>query len=159
MTETLRSPLLLLATLSAGLQAGTYYTWANAVMPGLGRSDDRTFVTAFNHMNHVIVNPVFMATFLGTPVLAAGAVIASTPSARPWAVTGLVLALGTVVVTVAANVPLNDALDRLDGVRSTAAQLAAGRADFESAWRRWNVVRALTSAGALASFAWAALRA
>jgi uncharacterized membrane protein len=158
MTETFRSPLLLLATLSAGLQAGTYYTWANAVMPGLARTDARTFVTAFNQMNHAIVNPLFMLTFLGTPVLAAGALATSTPAARPWVVGGLVLALGTVAITIAANVPLNDTLDKLDGVRATAADLTAGRADFESAWRRWNVVRAITSAGALAAFGWAALR-
>lgn len=150
--------LLLLATLSAGLQAGTYYTWANAVVPGLGRADARTFVTAFNHMNHVIVNPVFIATFLGTPVLAAGAVVASWPAARPWTIGGLVLALATVVITMAANVPLNDALDRLDGARSTTDQLVAGRAGFDRAWRRWNLVRAFTSAGALAALAWAALQ-
>lgn len=159
LTESLRNPLLLLAAVSAGLQAGTYYTWANAVMPGLGRADDRTFVTAFNHMNAAIVNPLFMLTFLGTPVLAAGAAITSTPATRPWVVGGLVLAVATVGVTIAANVPLNEALDRLDGVRGNVTELAAGRSDFEGAWRGWNLARVGTSAGALAALVWGALRA
>lgn len=145
--ETLRAPVLLAATLATGLQAGTYYAWASGVMPGLARTDDRTFVSTMNHVNVAIVNPVFMLTFLGAPALAAAAVATTSGSARGWAIAGLVLALGTVAVTGAANVPLNDAL-------------AAGgsRADFETAWVRWNVVRTLTSTGSLACLAWAAIR-
>ncbi len=42
--ETLRGPILLAATVATGLQAGTYYTWASGVMPGLARTDDHTFI-------------------------------------------------------------------------------------------------------------------
>ena len=145
--ESLRSPVLLAATVAAGLQAGTYYTWACGVMPGLAKVDDQSFVSSMNHVNVAIVNPVFMLTFLGTPALAAAAVAVSPSGARGWAVAGLVLALGTVAITAAANVPLNDAL-------------AAGgsRGDFETAWVRWNVLRTLTSTGALAALAWSAIR-
>ena len=145
--ETLRSPVLLAATVAAGLQAGTYYTWACGVMPGLAEVDDRTFTSTMTQVNVAIVNPVFMITFLGAPALAAAAVACTSGSARGWAIAGLVLALGTVAITAAGNVPLNDAL-------------AAGgsRADFETAWVRWNVVRTLTSTGALAALAWAAIR-
>jgi len=143
--DTLRAPILLAATVATGLQAGTYYTWASGVMPGLAKVDDRAFVSSMNHINVAIVNPVFMLTFLGAPALAAAAVATGTPGARGWAIAGLVLALGTVVVTAAGNVPLNDAL-------------AAGgsRADFETAWVRWNVVRTVTSTASLACLAWAA---
>lgn len=146
--ESLRTPVLLAATLAAGLQAGTYYAWSSGVMPGLAGTDDRTFVSTMTHVNTAIVNPAFMLTFLGAPALAAAAVAASPPGARAWAVGGLVCALATVAVTAAANVPLNDAL-------------AAGgsRADFESAWVRWNLVRTATSTAALACLGWAALRA
>lgn len=147
MLDTLRAPVLLAAVVAAGLQAGTYYTWACSVMPGLAEVDDHSFMTSMNHVNVAIVNPVFMLTFLGTPALAVAAVATSGSSTRAWAIAGLVLALGTVLVTAAGNVPLNDAL-------------AAGgsRADFETAWVRWNVVRTLTSVGALAALAWAAVR-
>ena len=117
-------------------------------MPGLARVDDRTFASSMNHLNVAIVNPVFMLTLLGAPALAAAAVATSPAPVRGWAVAGLALTIGTVVVTAVGNIPLNDAL-------------AAGgsRADFETAWVRWNVVRTITSTGALAALAWAAIRA
>ena len=36
-------------------------------MPGLARTDDRTFVHAMQEMNVAIVNPVFLLSFLGAP--------------------------------------------------------------------------------------------
>lgn len=145
--ESLRGPALLAAAVATGLQAGTYYTWACGVMPGLARTDDHTFTSSMNHINVAIVNPVFMLTFLGAPALAAAAVATTNSDARTWAIAGLALAIGTVAVTAMGNVPLNDAL-------------AAGgsRADFETAWVRWNVVRTVTSTASLACLAWAAWR-
>ncbi|HRD60740.1 MAG TPA: hypothetical protein PL137_07540, partial [Nocardioides sp.] len=64
-----RGSVLLVAAVVAGLQAGTYFTWSTGVMPGLARVDDRTFVAAVQQMNIAIVNPVFIATFLGAPIL------------------------------------------------------------------------------------------
>lgn len=156
MTQNLRTPLLITAIVAAGLQAGTYYVWACGVMPGLARTDDHTFVTALSQVNQAIVNPVFMLTFLGAPILAAAAAVTSTPAARPWLIAGLALTVATVAVTVAGNVPLNDALGK---AASTGTDLAAARAAFESAWVRWNVLRTLSSTAALAALGWAALRA
>lgn len=156
MADNLRTPLLLAALVSAGLQAGTYYVWACGVMPGLARADDRTFVNTLNNVNQAIVNPAFLATFLGTPLLAAAALATSTPATRPWTIGALVAATATVVVTGAGNVPLNEAL-RV-ATAAPEADLAAARAAFESAWVRWNVVRTLTATAALAALGWAALR-
>jgi uncharacterized membrane protein len=157
MAETFRTPLLAATIVAAGLQAGTYYVWACGVMPGLARVDDRTFVTAFNQMNKAIVNPVFMLTFLGAPILAAIAVATSTSAVRPWLIVALVLTVATVAITVVGNVPLNDALARVTS--TTDPDLAAARAAFETTWVRWNMLRALTSTAALAALGWAALRA
>ncbi len=143
----LRSPVLLATTIAAGLQAGTYYTWACGVMPGLAKVDDRTFVSSMNHINVAIVNPVFMLSFLGAPVLAALAVAAGPSGARGWAIAGLALAVGTVAITAIGNVPLNDAL--ADG---------GSRADFEHAWVALNIARTVTSTAALGCLAWAGLR-
>jgi len=158
MTAGARGPVLVVAALVAGLQAGTYFTWATGVMPGLARVDDRTFVSAMQQMNTAIVNPVFIATFLGAPLLAGASVVVAGPHARPWAVAATVLALGTLVITFAGNIPLNDALDAAGPVERI-TDLAAVRADFESLWVRLNVARTLTSAGALAALAMAALKA
>ena len=156
--DTLRVPVLLGAGLAAGLQAGTYYTWASGVMPGLARVDDRTFVHAMQQMNIAIVNPVFLATFLGAPALAAVGVAVSGGPARPWAIAALVLAIGTVAITGGGNIPLNNAIDAAGDI-DTIPDLAAVRADFETAWVRWNIARCFTSAGALGCLLVAALRA
>lgn len=146
--EQLRTPVLVAAGLASGLQAGTYYTWASGVMPGLARTDDRTFMHAMQQANTAIVNPVFLATFLGAPALAALAVAGAGGPARPWAVVALVLAVSTVATTAAFNIPLNDALAAVD-LDAGARALTAAREEFEGPWVRWNVVRALTSTGAL----------
>ena len=157
MLDQLRTPLSVLASLAVGLQAGTYFTWATGVMPGLARVDDRTFVETMQQVNTAIVNPVFLATFVGAPVLSGLTVLAAPGPARPWAIAAAGLAVATVVVTVAANVPLNDALAAAGRVDSI-VDLAAVRADFEGAWVRWNVVRTVTSAGALGALAVALVR-
>jgi uncharacterized membrane protein len=157
MTESFESvlkPLLLSAVVTTGLQAGTYYTWASGVMPGLARVDDRTFVHAMQQMNRAIVNPVFMASFLGAPAFAAAAGVASSATARPWVLAGLGLTGATVAITVAGNVPLNTMLDRADPADATGT-----RRRFEKPWVRLNRARAVTSTASLAALVWAALRA
>jgi len=150
-------PVLIAATVATGLQAGTYYTWASGVMPGLARVDDRTFVHAMQQMNVAIVNPVFMATFLGAPILAAAAVVTASSSARPWVIGGLAFAVATVAITAVANIPLNNALEAAGDV-GRITDLAAVRENFESGWVRWNIVRAITSTASLTALAWAGLR-
>ena len=154
----LRAVVLLLATVLCGLQAGTYYTWATGVMPGLAGVDDHGFVSTMQHVNVAIVNPLFMLSFLGAPLLAAVAVLTSGSAARPWTVAALLLALATVVVSAVGNIPLNDALAAAGPV-DRLSDLAAAREHFETLWVRWNVVRTFTSTGALGLLVWAGLRA
>lgn len=159
MTQLSAPPVLMTAAaLLAGLQAGTYFTWATGVMPGLADVDDRTFISAMQSVNVAIVNPLFTATFLGAPLLAAVAIWTGGAAARPWTIAATVLAVATVVITVAGNVPLNDALAAagpVDEIRD----LGAVRSDFESLWVELNVLRTLTSAGAVVALAAAAWRA
>ena len=157
-SSTLSETGLVTAALVAGLQAGTYFTWATGVMPGLARVDDRTFVHSVQQINVAIVNPVFLATFLGAPVLAGAAAVLAGPQARPWAVAATVLAVGTVVITVAGNVPLNDALEAAGPV-DRIEDLRAVREAFEARWVRLNLARTLSSAGAVVALAVAAVRA
>jgi uncharacterized membrane protein len=155
--ENLRSPILLASALACGLQAGTYYTWASGVMPGLARVDDRTFVHAMQQMNVAIVNPVFMLTFLGAPALALVAIASTDGPARKWVIAGAALAVATVVITGAGNIPLNNTLDAA-GPIDKIADLGAVRDAFESSWVRLNIARAVTSTASLGCLVWAALR-
>jgi uncharacterized membrane protein len=61
----LRVSALIAATMTTGLTAGVFGLYQHTVMQGLGRTDDRTFVGAFQAMDRAIINPWFMASFLG----------------------------------------------------------------------------------------------
>ena len=112
MSDVLREVVLIAATLTTGLMAGVFGLYSNAIMPGLRRTDDRTFVAAFQSIDRAIINPVFMATFLGALVLTAlTALLHFTGEARsllPWIVAALVLYLVVFVVTIRVNVPRNN---------------------------------------------------
>ncbi|SFW82523.1 DUF1772 domain-containing protein [Amycolatopsis australiensis] len=136
-SETGSQVVLVAALVAAGLVAGLFYAYACSVMPGLARGDDETFVTAMRGINVAIVNPVFLVTFLGAPLLAGVAALLD-PGPRPWVIAGFVLLVAVVVVTGVVNIPLNNALDSGD-------DYAALRARFEAVWVRWNAVRALVS--------------
>ncbi|MFI7212066.1 DUF1772 domain-containing protein [Micromonospora maritima] len=143
------------ATVGAGLMAGLFAAFAYAVMPALRGADDRTFVDAMQRINMTIVNGWFLLAFLGTPLLAAlSAALAWRGAGRPalpWILCGLALYLVMVVVTVAVNVPLNDALAGA-GAPDWTTDLGAARAGFEATWAAWNVVRALANTAGFGAF-------
>lgn len=158
MLDTVRGATMVATTIATGLYAGLFYTFAVGVMIGLHRVDDRTFVGAMQQINVGILNGWFFLSFLGAPVLAALAVVlhlsAGHRQALPWVAAGFVLAAAAFIITVALNVPLNDALNAA-GDPDQITDLAAVRASFEATWVRWNVVRAVTSTVAFGCFAWA----
>ena len=142
---------LVAAVVTNGLMAGLFAAFSYAVLPGLGRSGDRTFVEAMQQVNVAILNGWFGVCFGGAVVFAA--VAAFLHRGRPgltWIVAGLALYVAVLVVTFAVNVPLNDALAAAGN-----ADPAAARARFEGTWVGWNVVRAVLSTGAFTSLAWA----
>jgi uncharacterized membrane protein len=72
--------------------------------------------------------------------------------AVPWLLVALALVLATVLITGAVNLPLNAALQDAAPDFADAADL---RSRFEDRWVRWNVIRTLTSTGALGALTWA----
>lgn len=119
-----------------GLLAGVYVAFAVAVMPALHRLDDATFARVMNQVNDVIVNPAFMLVFLGAPTVTAALLIWDR---SPLTVLAAVLAVAALVITVAGNVPLNDALAS-----------GGSRAAYENPWLAWHIARTVA---ATASFA------
>lgn len=150
----MRLVVLVLAVLATGLHAGLYYTFAIAVMPGVGRAGDRTFVEATQHTNRAILNGWFALAFAGAPILSLGAALlhlgADQRAVLPWVAAGFVLNLAAFVITMVKNVPLNNAIDRA-GDPDSIADHGAVRAAFERPWVRWNVVRVLVCLAAFAA--------
>jgi uncharacterized membrane protein len=135
--DTLRDLSLAAALVTTGLMAGIYLAFSISVLPGLGRTDDRTFVAAMRGLNAAILNPLFLVVFLGPLPLGLVAAASRLPDqdGLGWVAVALVLYVATLVVTGAVNVPLNDRLDDTEP-ESAARQL------FETRWQSWNVVRA-----------------
>jgi uncharacterized membrane protein len=157
--DILRAATLVVATITTGLMAGVFAIYANAIMPGLRRTDDRTFVRAFQSIDTAIVNPLFLTTFLGALASAGVAALAHIPdgerSVLPWCIAAFALYLFAVVSTIAVNVPLNDGL-KAAGDPDRISDLAAVRERFdEPKWSRWNLARAVTSTAAFACLCWA----
>ena len=136
------------ATITNGLMAGLFAAYSYAVMPGLARTGDRTFVEAMQQTNAAILNGWFGICFGGALVFAAAAAVLHLGRpGLPWIVAGLVLYAAVLVITFRINVPLNDRLAAA-GDPATLADPAAVRAAFEGVWVRWNVVRAVCSTAA-----------
>ena len=61
-TETI---ILATAILFTGLMAGIFFTWSNAVKPGIGKLSDLEYLRALQSMNRVILNNTFRIIFIG----------------------------------------------------------------------------------------------
>jgi uncharacterized membrane protein len=155
----LRSVTLIAATMTIGLVAGVFGLYSHTVMRGLARTDDRTFVGAFQALDRAIINPWFMVSFIGALLFTAlAAVLHLSRDARgplPWIIIALVLYLVAFGITMAVNVPLNDAL-KAAGDPDQINDLAAVRSHFDEArWAAWNLVRTITTTVAFGSLCWA----
>ena len=158
MSDLLRDAVLATATVTMGLNAGLFYTFAMCVMPGLRRADDRTFVHAMQRINAAILNGWFVTIFAGPGVLtlvAAGLQLGADDQGElPFILGGLAWYGVMLCITMGINVPLNNQLDaavqpdQITGLR-------AAREQFEGGWVRWNIVRTVVSTAAFGCLAWA----
>ena len=136
-------PLTVAAATGAGLIAGLFFFCSVVLMPALARIPGPAGISAMQAVNVVIIRALFLVVFLGTAAAAlALAVLAPRPLHLAAAAAYLV---GVIGVTAVANVPLNNALDRV------AADSAEGERlwrHYLSRWTAWNHVRTVTSTAA-----------
>lgn len=157
---TMRTWVLIIATMTVGFTAGVFVNWSNVIMPGLGSVDDRTFVVAFRALDSAITNPLFIGVgFMGALLFTGLSVALHLRAAqRPvllWVAAALVCYLLVFVITVGVHEPLNEKL-RTAGEPDSDADFAAARAVLdEGAWTAWNIVRAVASTIAFGCLAWA----
>ena len=154
MTNTLYRPLLLLSLLLCGALFGFFYAWVCSTMWGLDQADPRTAIAAMQAMNASVRNAVFAAAFFGTPVaLAITTVIlflAAQRAAAGWCLgAALLVTFPGVLLTMAVNVPMNEALGATPVPEDieTARQIWQG---YSPEWQFWNQLRtAATGLGIL----------
>ena len=154
MGERLMSVLVLLSALGSGLVGGIFFAFSTFVMGALARLPAPQGIAAMQSINIVVINPLFMAAFMGTAVLclivAVGALFGWSGPRPTLVLAGALLYLvGNIVVTMTGNVPLNDALAAVDPASGEGAALWERYLDV---WVKWNHVRTAAGLGALACF-------
>lgn len=153
-------PLTVLAALGSGLMAGLFFTFSNTIMKALSRMPPEQGMAAMQHINLVILNPVFLGVFIGTALLGLGlavrGVLAFGAPGSLWLIVGaLAYVVGTFIVTRVFNVPMNDALARSE---ATAAVAAVQWPAYVEPWLRWNHVRTVTCIVAALAFTVASIQ-
>ena len=139
---------LLFSALASGLIAGLFYSYSCSVNPGLGALPDDHYLAAMQSINRAILNPTFLFSFMGTLLLLPLSTYQHFGTgSRFYLLLGatLVYAIGTFGVTVAGNVPLNDALDKINLAGTSSQELAAHRLRFELSWNKLHAIRTWAS--------------
>jgi uncharacterized membrane protein len=156
--DSIPTMVLISATLTTGLIAGVFYSFACSVMLGLGKADDRTFIDAMQRINEAILNGWFLLSFGGAWVLTIVAGLLyrriDPHSALGWIVAAFALYTLMIVITAFINVPLNDKLAAA-GAPEQITDLTRVRDAFEGTWVMWNIVRAVACTAAFGCLCWA----
>jgi uncharacterized membrane protein len=137
--------LTLLCALGSGLMAGFFFAFSTTVMGALGRQPIASGIATMQSINVVVINPWFLGIFLGTAgacgLLAIAALLKwHEPGAALLLVGALLYVIGTFLVTIVFNVPLNDALAAATPESSAGAELWAR---YLRTWTAWNHVRTI----------------
>lgn len=143
----------LASALGGGLVAGVFFAFSAFVMAALKRLEPADGIAAMQSINIVAVTPAFMTALFGTAVACLGLVVWAAISRGGWT-TVLVLAagvlylVGTIGVTIAFNVRLNNGLAKL---HPQDAEAADHWAEYFTKWTAWNHVRAVAALAAAAT--------
>jgi uncharacterized membrane protein len=141
--------LIALAVVATGLYAGFMLIFLTGIMPALGRLTDEQFVAAMRRINEDVPRGVFVSVMLASVAfpVAALAVPGDGRSAAEWGLLGAGLGLVVLnhLITIAGNIPLNNALAASEQTGTTDRD---ARAAFETRWNRLHLVRTvLVTAG------------
>ncbi len=142
--------ILILATLSTGLMTGIFFTWSNAVTPGIGKLSDMGYLRALQSMNRVILNPAFRIVFIGgviTVALVPMFFYKTYPNNLFWLLIAsfAIYWIGVFGVTFLGNIPLNRMLENTNLETISIDNANALRTAIETKWNNLNLVRTITS--------------
>lgn len=145
-----------LVCIGAGIVGGVFFAFSTFVMKALDQLPAPQGIAAMQRINVVVLNPWFLAVFVGTAVMAGIGVVAGffpwgAPRSMLLLAAGLLYAVGCFGVTVAFNVPRNERLARMG---SDSDEAAAYWPAYLREWLFWNHVR---TAAAVASAVCAAV--
>ena len=136
-----------IAVIGCALIAGVFFAFSTFVMNALSRLQPAQGIAAMQSINITAINPLFMTALFGT---AATCLLLSVwtlsklsqPDAVYLLIGSLLYLIGTVGVTIAFNVPLNNALAIADPSSTESANLWA---KYLTDWTFWNHVRTVAA--------------
>jgi uncharacterized membrane protein len=134
------------AALGSALVGGVLFGFSTFIMPGLGRLPAREATAAMQAINVAAITPLFMGALFGTAAVCLAAMVGV---AVDWdssygvyvLVGGALYLIGVIGVTMAANVPRNNALAAVDPVGPDAERYWP---TYLRQWTAWNHVRTVT---------------
>ena len=149
--HTWRSPLILFTAIGCALSSGIFFTFSSFVMQALSQQPSASGISTMQSINITVINPWFMAAFFlpGVASLVLTAIVLKdwSQTSSIYLLAGILLYLfGTIGVTIAGNIPLNEALA---AVQPNSIEGATLWTKFLSEWTLWNHIR--TVAGLLAA--------
>ncbi|APR79941.1 Integral membrane protein [Minicystis rosea] len=153
-TTTFFGALTFCAALGSGVVGGIFFAFSSFVMPALSRLPAAQGIAAMTSINTAVLNASFALAFFGTSAACAVLGVRALMGVRDRGALFLVIGsalylLGSVAVTLARNVPHNEALATVD---PSSAAAATAWARYVADWTAWNHVRTAASVAAMASF-------
>ncbi len=140
------------AILGSAIIGGVFFAFSSFIMKALAKLPSSEGIAAMQSINVVVLNPLFLGTFMGTTVvsvLVAALAIKgwAAPSAPFFLVGGTLYVIGTFLVTGLGNVPLNNQL----------AAVSASDPDAVPVWQhyldRWTMLNTIRTVAAIAAVA------
>ncbi|MCA8918407.1 MAG: DUF1772 domain-containing protein [Planctomycetes bacterium] len=143
----------LACAIGSALVAGMFYAFSTFIMNALRRLPTAGGIAAMQQINITVITPWFMGAFFGTAVLC---LVLGAAALLDWKGTTSILLLsgsglyliGTIAVTIAFNVPRNDALAAVEAGDAAATNLWS---TYLSEWTIWNHVRTAAAIAATLS--------
>jgi len=142
--------LVVAALTGCALIGGVFFAFSSFIMQSLARLPAAEGIAAMQSINVVVLNRSFLGLFLGTAAISAFFVAVSlsqwgTASSAWFLAGGILYFVGTFLVTIAGNVPLNNHL----------AAVSASDASSVSVWHhyleRWTLLNTVRAAAAVAA--------
>lgn len=137
--------LTLYSALGSALVAGILFIFSNTIMASLAQLPAAQGITAMQHINRIILNPLFFLVFMGTAatsLLLAASWLWNESYSLMLLLGCLSYLVGVLFITIRFNVPMNNALKASDPQTDKAAALWATYLDR---WVFWNHVRVVAS--------------
>ncbi len=146
-------PMAMFSLLLAGGIFGFFYAWVCSTMWGLDQADPNVAISAMQAMNASVRNGIFAPAFFGTPfvMMLTGAVAYRSGrkvAAASFGAGGIIYLLGGMVLTMAVNVPMNQALALVETPMELTRASEVWNA-YSGPWQTWNITRTVASGVAL----------